>query len=293
VLAVARASERSVVTRAYAVAPLRLWTPASPGRAAWVYQSNLGGGFVGRDAIALDVAAGARLFLTSQASSKVYRRAVARCELDAAVGDGGVLVAWPDPIACFAGAAFADALDLVITNAVVIDWTGIYTADLGIKHGAICGIGKAGNPGVTPGMTPGLIVGVTTEVIADEGLIVTAGAIDCCLAVAEQHDVQVTIHTDTLNESGFVDDSIAAFAGRTIHTYHSEGAGGGHAPDIIKVCGVPHVLPSSTNPTRPYTINTLDEHLELADYTIYVVDVAGGDKIRARVGRGSRSPICW
>ncbi|HEX4422488.1 MAG TPA: urease subunit alpha [Kofleriaceae bacterium] len=260
-----------------------------------------------------------------------------------------------------AGVAAADALDLVITNAVVIDWTGIYKADLGIKHGMICGIGKAGNPGVMAGVTPGMIVGVTTEVIAGEGLIVTAGAIDahvhlicpqlvdvalasgvttligggtgpatgtnattctpapdqiramlqaidtlpinigltgkgnssrpegladqlaagalglklhedwgttpptidCCLAVAEQHDVQVTIHTDTLNESGFVDDSIAAFAGRTIHTYHSEGAGGGHAPDIIKVCGVPHVLPSSTNPTRPYTVNTLDEHLDM------------------------------
>jgi urease subunit alpha len=91
----------------------------------------------------------------------------------------------------------------------------------------------------------------------------TPPAIDCCLAVAERHDVQVTIHTDTLNESGFVDDSIAAFAGRTIHTYHSEGAGGGHAPDIIKVCGVPHVLPSSTNPTRPFTVNTLDEHLDM------------------------------
>src|SRR5262249_32306705 len=91
----------------------------------------------------------------------------------------------------------------------------------------------------------------------------TPPAIDCCLAVAEQHDVQVTIHTDTLNESGFVDDSIAAFAGRTIHTYHSEGAGGGHAPDIIKVCGVPHVLPSSTNPPRPFTVNTLDEPLDM------------------------------
>jgi urease subunit alpha len=260
-----------------------------------------------------------------------------------------------------AGVRAADALDLVITNATVIDWTGIYKADLGVKHGRITGIGKAGNPGVMAGVTPGMIVGVTTEVIAAEGLIVTAGAIDahvhficpqladvalasgvttligggtgpatgsnattctpapdqlrmmlqaldtlpinvgltgkgnsarpegladqlaagalglklhedwgttppaidCCLAVAEAHDVQVTIHTDTLNESGFVDDSIAAFAGRTIHTYHSEGAGGGHAPDIIKVCGVPHVLPSSTNPTRPFTVNTLDEHVDM------------------------------
>ena len=91
----------------------------------------------------------------------------------------------------------------------------------------------------------------------------TPAAIDCCLGVAERHDVQVTIHTDTLNESGYVDDSIAAFKGRTIHTYHTEGAGGGHAPDIIRVCGEPNVLPSSTNPTRPYTVNTLDEHLDM------------------------------
>jgi urease subunit alpha len=91
----------------------------------------------------------------------------------------------------------------------------------------------------------------------------TPAAIDCCLAVAEQEDVQVTIHTDTLNESGYVDDSIAAFRGRTIHTYHSEGAGGGHAPDIIRVCGEPNVIPSSTNPTRPFTVNTLDEHLDM------------------------------
>src|SRR4029077_4183139 len=91
----------------------------------------------------------------------------------------------------------------------------------------------------------------------------TPAAIDCCLGVAEQHDVQVTIHTDTLNESGFVEASIAAFKGRTIHTYHSEGAGGGDAPDIIRVCGEPNVLPSSTNPSRPYTVNTLDEHLDM------------------------------
>jgi urease subunit alpha len=91
----------------------------------------------------------------------------------------------------------------------------------------------------------------------------TPPAIDCCLGVAEDEDIQVTIHTDTLNESGFVDDSIAAFKGRTIHTYHSEGAGGGHAPDIIRVCGEPNVIPSSTNPTRPYTVNTLDEHLDM------------------------------
>jgi urease subunit alpha len=91
----------------------------------------------------------------------------------------------------------------------------------------------------------------------------TPAAIDCCLTVADEYDVQVTIHTDTLNESGYVDDSIAAFEGRTIHTYHTEGAGGGHAPDIIRVCGEPNVLPSSTNPTRPYTVNTLDEHLDM------------------------------
>jgi urease subunit alpha len=260
-----------------------------------------------------------------------------------------------------AGASDADALDCVITNALVLDWTGIYKADVGIKRGRIAGIGKAGNPDTMAGVTPGMVVGVTTEAIAGEGLILTAGgidthihfispqqapeaiasgitswvgggtgpatgtnattctpgiwnlqrmlqavddlplnvgftgkgntsrpeglldqiragalglklhedwgttpaAIDCCLSVAEGEDVQVTIHTDTLNESGFVDDSIAAFKGRTIHTYHSEGAGGGHAPDILRVCGVASVLPSSTNPTRPFTVNTLDEHLDM------------------------------
>ncbi len=260
-----------------------------------------------------------------------------------------------------AGIGDAEALDCVITNALIVDYTGIYKADLGIKHGFIAGIGKAGNPEVMHGVTPGMIIGVTTEVIAGEGLILTAGgvdthihfispqqvfealasgmttfvgggtgpatgtaattctpgannirlmlqateafpmnfgftgkgnsaapeglpeqiiagavglklhedwgttpaAIDCCLQVAEEHDVQVTIHTDTLNESGFVEASIAAFKGRTIHTYHSEGAGGGHAPDIIRICGEPNVLPSSTNPTRPYTANTLDEHLDM------------------------------
>jgi len=260
-----------------------------------------------------------------------------------------------------AGVGAKDALDCVITNALVVDWTGIYKADIGIKNGLISGIGKAGNPDVMAGVTKNMIVGVTTEVIAGEGLIVTAGgfdshihficpqqaheaiaaglttmvgggtgpavgtcattctpapfyiremlravddlplnfgftgkgntampagladqikagaiglklhedwgttpaAIDCCLGIADEHDVQVTIHTDTLNESGFVEDTIAAFKGRTIHTYHSEGAGGGHAPDIIRICGEPNVLPSSTNPTRPYTINTLDEHLDM------------------------------
>ena len=260
-----------------------------------------------------------------------------------------------------AGVGDAEALDCVITNALIVDWTGIYKADIGIKAGRITGIGKAGNPDIMAGVTPGMVVGVTTEAIAGEGLIVTAGgidshihficpqqadeaiasgittwvgggtgpatgtnattctpgawnlrrmlqatdtlplnigltgkgntsmpeglldqiaagaiglklhedwgttpaAIDTCLSVAEGEDIQVTIHTDTLNESGFVDDSLAAFKGRTIHTYHSEGAGGGHAPDIIRVCGEPNVLPSSTNPTRPYTVNTLDEHLDM------------------------------
>jgi urease subunit alpha len=260
-----------------------------------------------------------------------------------------------------AGVSDDAALDCVITNALIVDWTGIRKADVGIKGGRIAGIGKAGNPDVMAGVSPGMIVGVTTEAIASEGMILTAGgidshihficpqqlgealasgvttfigggtgpatgtkattctpgarhvelmlratdafpmnvgflgkgntsladgldeqiragaiglklhedwgstpaAIDCCLTVADKYDVQVAIHTDTLNESGYVDDSIAAFKGRTIHTYHTEGAGGGHAPDIIKVCGESNVLPSSTNPTRPYTVNTLDEHLDM------------------------------
>src|SRR5258706_1657525 len=260
-----------------------------------------------------------------------------------------------------AGVSQDDALDCVITNALVVDYTGIYKADIGIKNGLIAGIGKAGNPDVMNGVTPGMIVGVTTEVIAGEGLILTAGgidshihyicpqqayeaiasgittfvgggtgpatgtcattctpgahhlrmmlqatdslplnfgftgkgntalpaglpeqilggsvglklhedwgttpaAIDCCLNVADEHDVQVTIHTDTLNESGFVEASIAAFKGRTIHTYPSEGAGGGHAPDIIRVVGEANCLPSSTNPTMPFTVNTMDEHLDM------------------------------
>src|SRR3954470_502010 len=260
-----------------------------------------------------------------------------------------------------AGVGAAGALDCVITNALIVDHTGIYKADVGIKGGLIASIGKAGNPDVMAGVTPGMVVGVTTEVIAGEGLILTAGgvdthihficpqqchdaiasgvttfvgggtgpatgtaattctpgafhirmmlratddlplnfgftgkgnsakpqglheqilagavglklhedwgttpaAIDACLSVAEEHDVQVTIHTDTLNESGFVEASIAAFKGRTIHTFHTEGAGGGHAPDIIKAAGLPNVLPSSTNPTRPYTVNTIAEHLDM------------------------------
>ncbi|WP_411725752.1 urease subunit alpha [Methyloglobulus sp.] len=253
----------------------------------------------------------------------------------------------------------SQAMDLVITNALIIDYWGIIKADVGIKNGRIAGIGKAGNPDTQQGVD--IIIGPGTEIIAGEGQILTAGgidahihficpqqidealmsgvttmigggtgpatgtnattctpgpwniqqmlraldgfpmnfgllgkgnaslptaleeqvragamglklhedwgttpaAIDCCLGVAEQFDVQVAIHTDTLNESGFVEDTFAAFKGRTIHTYHTEGAGGGHAPDIIKACGEANVLPSSTNPTRPYTVNTVDEHLDM------------------------------
>ena len=251
--------------------------------------------------------------------------------------------------------------DLVITNVVVLDYWGIIKADVGIKDGRICGIGKAGNPLLMDGVSPELIIGPGTEILAGEGKILTAGgvdthihficpqqitealasgvttmigggtgpatgtnattctpgpwnlarmleavdgyplnfgflgkgnasrpealreqieagavglklhedwgstpaAIDCALSVADEYDVQVAIHTDTLNETGFVESTLAAFKGRTIHTYHTEGAGGGHAPDIIKVCGFPNVLPSSTNPTRPFTINTIDEHLDM------------------------------
>jgi len=253
------------------------------------------------------------------------------------------------------------ALDTVITNAIILDHWGIVKADIGIRDGRIAGIGKAGNPDVMAGVSAGMVVGAGTEVIAGEGRIVTAAAIDahvhlicpqlvaeaisagvatligggtgpatgtnattctpgawnihrmleaadafpvnlgflgkgnastpaplveqieagaiglklhedwgttpaaidCALGVAEAHDVQVAIHTDTLNEAGFVEDSIRAFKGRTIHTYHTEGAGGGHAPDIIRVCGEPNCLPSSTNPTMPFTVNTMDEHLDM------------------------------
>jgi urease subunit alpha len=253
------------------------------------------------------------------------------------------------------------ALDLVITNAVILDHWGIVKADIGISGGRIVGIGKAGNPDIMDGVSPGMVIGPGTEVIAGENRIVTAGAIDahvhlicpqlvwealsagvttmfgggtgpatgtnattctpgpwnmhrmlqaaegfpvnlgflakgnasapaplreqieagavglklhedwgttpaaidCALTVADEYDVQVAIHTDTLNEAGFVQDSIAAFKDRTIHTYHTEGAGGGHAPDIIKVCGEANCLPSSTNPTMPFTVNTLDEHLDM------------------------------
>ena len=251
------------------------------------------------------------------------------------------------------------AVDTVITNAVVVDVTGIYKADIGLKDGLIHSIGKAGNPDTQDGVS--IIIGPSTEVIAGEGHILTAGgfdshihficpqqiddaihsgittmlgggtgpahgtlattctpgpwhisrmlqsadafamnlafagkgnaalpdaleeqinagasslklhedwgttpaAIDCCLSVADAMDVQVVIHTDTLNESGFVENTLAAMKGRTIHAFHTEGAGGGHAPDIIKVCGERHIIPSSTNPTRPYTVNTLEEHLDM------------------------------
>jgi urease subunit alpha len=253
----------------------------------------------------------------------------------------------------------AGVVDLVITNALILDHWGVVKADIGIKDGRIYGIGKAGNPDIQPGV--GIVIGAATEIIAGEGMLITAGgidshihficpqqieealmsgittmlgggtgpatgtnattctpgpwhlaamlkaadafpmnlgflgkgnvslpgplreqvlagaiglklhedwgttpaAIDNCLAVADELDVQVAIHTDTLNESGFVETTLAAFKGRTIHTYHTEGAGGGHAPDIIKAAGQPNVLPSSTNPTRPYTVNTIDEHLDM------------------------------
>ncbi|PYR93665.1 MAG: urease subunit alpha [Acidobacteria bacterium] len=253
------------------------------------------------------------------------------------------------------------APDLVITNALILDYTGIYKADVAVRDGRIAAIGKAGNPGIMDGVTPGMEIGASTEILAGEGRILTAGgidthihfispnqipeafysgvttligggtgpatgtnattctpgawnirrmyeaaeafplnfgflgkgnsslpeslreqiragalglklhedwgttpaAIDQCLSVAEEFDVQVAIHTDTLNEAGFVEDTIAAFKDRTIHTYHTEGAGGGHAPDIIRVCGLPNVLPSSTNPTMPFTRNTMDEHIDM------------------------------
>ena len=252
-------------------------------------------------------------------------------------------------------------LDLVLTNALIVDYTGIYKADIGIKDGKIVGIGKAGNPDIMDGITPGMTVGASTEALAAEGMIVTAGGIDThihficpqqidcalfsgvttmigggtgpadgtnattctpgpwnlarmlesaeeypmnlgflgkgncsdeaslieqvkagamglkihedwgatpavidhCLNVADEYDVQVAIHTDTLNEGGCVEDKLRAINGRTIHTYHTEGAGGGHAPDIIRAASAPNVLPSSTNPTMPFTKNTLDEHLDM------------------------------
>ncbi|WP_324617922.1 urease subunit alpha [Cohnella cholangitidis] len=252
-------------------------------------------------------------------------------------------------------------LDTLITNAIVIDHWGIVKGDIGIKDGVIVGIGKAGNPDIMYGVEPHMVVGASTEVIAGEGKIVTAGgidthihyicpqqietalssgvttmigggtgpatgtnattctpgawhlrrmleaaeafpmnlgflgkgnastleplieqieagaiglklhedwgttpaAIDACLSAADRYDVQVAIHTDTLNEAGFVEDTLRAIGGRTIHTYHTEGAGGGHAPDIIKAAGEPNIIPSSTNPTRPFTVNTIEEHLDM------------------------------
>lgn len=252
-----------------------------------------------------------------------------------------------------------DCVDLVLTNAIIIDYWGIIKADIGINNGRISGIGKAGNPDVQPDVT--ILIGPGTEIIAAEGKIVTAGgidahihficpqqveealcsgittfvgggtgpatgsnattctpgpwfisrmlqaadtlpinvgftgkgsaslpealeeqiiagaiglkvhedwgatpaAIDCCLNVADRFDIQVSIHTDTLNESGFIEDTLSAIKGRTVHAYHTEGAGGGHSPDIIRMCGFSNVLPSSTNPTMPYTINTIDEHLDM------------------------------
>ncbi|MBK5933939.1 urease subunit alpha [Rhodovulum imhoffii] len=251
------------------------------------------------------------------------------------------------------------AVDTVITNGLIVDHTGIYKADIGLRDGRIARIGKAGNPDTQPGVD--IVIGPGTEVIAGEGRILTAGgfdshihficpqqiehalhsglttmlgggtgpahgtlattctpgpwhigrmlqaadafpmnlafagkgnaslpaaleeqvragacalklhedwgttpaAIDCCLSVADDMDVQVMIHTDTLNESGFVENTMAAMKGRTIHAFHTEGAGGGHAPDIIRICGASNVLPSSTNPTRPFTVNTVEEHLDM------------------------------
>lgn len=264
-----------------------------------------------------------------------------------------------DGMGSSATAASDAALDVVITNALILDHWGIVKADIGIKDGKIAGIGKAGNPDIQDGVS--MIVGASTEAIAGENMIITAGAIDThihyicpqqietalysgvttmigggtgpsagtnattctpgpfniermleaaeeypmnlgfygkgncsteaplaeqiiagamglklhedwgstpaaidqCLTVADKYDVQVAIHTDTLNEAGCVEDTIAAIAGRTIHTFHTEGAGGGHAPDIITIAGMENVLPASTNPTMPYTRNTLDEHLDM------------------------------
>ena len=258
-------------------------------------------------------------------------------------------------------ATATDVPDLVITNALILDHWGIVKADVGVKDGLIRAIGKAGNPDIMDGVDPLLVIGVGTDIIAGEGLILTAGgidahihfiapqqiehaiasgittmlgggtgpstgtnattctpgrwnlarmlqaadaypvnlgflgkgnatgaeglreqiragaiglklhedwgstpaAIDTCLRVADEMDVQVAIHTDTINEAGFVEDTIRAIGGRTIHTYHTEGAGGGHAPDIIKVAGLANTLPSSTNPTRPLTVNTVQEHLDM------------------------------
>ncbi len=280
----------------------------------------------------------------------------------------------------------ADVVDVIITNALILDHWGIIKADVGIKDGRISAIGKAGNPDIQPGVD--IPVGAGTEAIAGEGMILTAGgidahihlicpqqveeaicsgvttmlgggtgpatgtnattatpgpwnihrmlqaaddlpinigflgkgnaslpqpleeqidagaiglklhedwgttpaAIDCCLSVAEHMDIQVAIHTDTLNESGFVEHSLAAMKGRTIHTYHTEGAGGGHAPDIIRACGLDNVLPSSTNPTRPYTVNTIDEHLDML-MVCHHLDVAIAEDVAFAESRIRRETI--
>ena len=254
-----------------------------------------------------------------------------------------------------------EILDLVITNVLILDYTGIYKADVGVKNGYIKSIGKAGNPHIQPSVTPGMIIGTITEVISGEGMILTAGAVDThvhyispqqtdealasgittfvgggtgpatgtyattctcgpfyirkmmeatdnmpvnfgflgkgnssqpesiesqikagalglklhedwgstpaaintCLNMADEYDVQVCIHTDSINECGYIENTVDTLNGRTIHTYHTEGAGGGHAPDIITACSNPNILPSSTTPTNPFSVNTIDEHLDM------------------------------
>src|ERR1700686_5416803 len=170
------------------------------------------------------------------------------------------------------------AADTVITNALIVDHWGIVKADVAIKEGRISPIGKAGNPDTQPGVPlaisgkgnasrpASLVEMINAGACAlklHEDWGTTPAAIDNCLSVADDHDIQVMIHSDTLNESGFVEDTVKAFKGRTIHAFHTEGAGGGHAPDIIKIAGLKNVLPSSTNPTRPFTRNTIDEHLDM------------------------------
>ncbi|TQS32662.1 hypothetical protein Golomagni_07015, partial [Golovinomyces magnicellulatus] len=267
-----------------------------------------------------------------------------------------------DGMGTAAGRADSECLDLVLINAVIIDWTGIFKADIGVKDGYITAIGKAGNPAVMDGVTEGMVVGSNTDIIDAGGKIITAGGIDThvhnicpqqayeaissgittligggtgpstsstavngtaskryikqmmqacdqlplnfglvgkgsdsekiglqdqikagvialklhedfgctpstidnCLSVCEEEDIQCHIHTDGLNEAGFLEHTAAMFKGRSIHVYHVEGAGGGHAPDVIKLVEYPNVLPSSTTPTMPYTVNTIDEHIDMA-----------------------------
>ncbi|KAF3031267.1 hypothetical protein E8E12_001136 [Didymella heteroderae] len=177
-----------------------------------------------------------------------------------------------DGIGVATGRGDDECLDLVITNALIVDWSGIYKADIGTKGGYIVGIGKSGNPDVMDDVNPALIIGSNTDVITGEGKIITAGGIDTHVhlfaggtgpRVCDDHDVQCQIHSDSLNESGFVERTAAAFKDRTVHAYHIEGAGGGHAPDMISLVQYPNVLPSSTNPTKPYTINTVEEHVDM------------------------------